>query len=151
MSSGKYMRLQCLALGIMLSLSTVIQADATLKESSSDLISILQQSKSWELIYPNNLCVEKYQFLSSGKVIIDSDQEHVTGRYQYSNIHQSTTLPALVVSFETDNLGTDCLGNTVDQAGTSTIFFLKKEADQKFYFCNDDLGKNCPVYLRPQL
>ena len=144
------MRLGWLALGLMFGLNTTTQAEIALNESSEQLLSVLQQSKSWGLIQVGNACIENYQFLPSGDVIIDSNKEHVTGRYQYVATQQGFTLPALVISFETDNLGADCAGNIVNQAGTSTTNFVKKESNQKIFFCNDNLGKDCPVYLRPQ-
>lgn len=144
------MRTGWLALAVILGLSSVAQAEVKHNESSESLVSILQQSKNWGLIQVGNACIENYQFLPSGEVIVDSNKEHVTGRYQYIETSQGFTLPALVISFETDNLGADCAGNAVNQAGTSTTNFIKKESNQKIYFCNDNLGKDCPVYLRPQ-
>lgn len=144
------MRAGWLALGLMFGLSSVAQAEVKLNESTESLVSVLQQSKSWGLVQAGYACIENYQFLPSGDVIIDSNQEHVTGRYQYVETQQGFTLPALVLSFETDNLGADCAGNAVNQAGTSSTSFIKKESNQKIYFCNDNLGKDCPVYLRPQ-
>ena len=145
-----YMHTKWLALGLIFGLNTATQAEIALNESADSVVSVLQQSKYWGLIQPGTACVEQYQFLPSGDVIIDSNKEHVTGRYQYIESTQGFNLPALVISFETDNLGVDCGGNAVNQTGTSSTSFIKKESNQKIYFCNDNLGKNCPVYLRPE-
>lgn len=144
------MRLGWLALGLMVGLNSTVQAEITSNDASQNIVNVLQQSKNWGLIQVGNACIENYQFLPSGEVIVDSNKEHVTGRYQYIETSQGFMLPALVISFETDNLGADCAGNAINQAGTSTTNFIKKESNQKIFFCNDNLGKDCPVYLRPQ-
>lgn len=129
----------------------VLQAQAQVAQTNrDDLISILQKTQNWGLIRAGSSCVEQYQFLASGEVHIQSNKERISGHYQYLVTDQGFSLPALVISFAQDNRQVDCGGSSVDQTGTSTTNFLKKVSDQQIFFCNDALGKDCPVYLRPE-
>jgi hypothetical protein len=92
------MHTKWLALGLIFGLNTATQAEIALNESADSVVSVLQQSKYWGLIQPGTACVEQYQFLPSGDVIIDSNKEHVTGRYQYIESAQGFNLPALVLT-----------------------------------------------------
>ncbi|OTG95790.1 hypothetical protein [Acinetobacter sp. ANC 3832] len=143
------MRLGWLSLSLMLSITTHAVADSKSTSASSPLQTLLQ-TKNWGLVQPGTMCIEQYQFLPSGEVLIQSNKERVSGTYSYLEKQQGFELPAVVINFKTDNQQPDCAGNSENQAGTSTTNFIKKESDQKVYFCLDSLGKSCPVYLRPE-
>ena len=136
-----------LALSTLLSISTLSVAAETSQKSA---IEVLSSIPKWGLIQPGTSCIEHYQFLAAKEVKISSNQERVTGTYEYTQGASNFELPAMVIHFATDNLRPDCAGNSDNQAGTSTTNFLKIESDQKIYFCTDAVGKNCPVYLRPE-
>ena len=140
--------------GIMKKRLMVLSALATFSmfthAESSLAVTALQKHVQWGLVQPGTMCVESYQFLPNGEVKVESNQERVTGKYSFISKENSFELPAVVIAFETDNQKADCGGSTANQAGTSTTNFLKRESDQKIYFCLDSLGKNCPVYLRPE-
>lgn len=132
----------------VIGLCLAMQAHA--QTGSLNAIDTLKTNPNWQLIQPGTSCIEQYQFKPNGEVSIQSLQERVTGTYQYIISPNNFQLPAMVIHFETDNQKPDCTGSSVNQAGTSTTNFLKKGADQKIYFCDDALGKNCSVYLRPE-
>lgn len=114
------------------------------------LIQQLQKQKNWGLVQPGLICVEKYQFLPTGEVLIESNQQRVSGNYQYMETGNKFDLPAIVINFTTDNRKADCAGSVANMAGVISTNFVKKISDQQIYFCLDALGKNCPVYLRPE-
>lgn len=136
----------------LLGLVGVLSGLLVMSSASADLTLVqkLQSEKSWGLIQPGTSCIEKYQFLSNGEVLVESNRERVTGVYHYLEATSIAELPAVMISFKTDNRQPDCAGSTIDQAGTSTTNFIKKVSDQQIYFCNDALGQSCPVYLRPE-
>ena len=135
----------------ILSLVGVLSGLLTMSSASADLTLVqkLQSEKIWGLVQPGTSCIEKYQFLPSGEVLVESNRERVTGAYHYIQAASNFELPAVMISFKTDNRQADCTGSTSDQTGTSTTNFIKKVSDQQIYFCNDALGQSCPVYLRP--
>lgn len=116
----------------------------------SDVFNTLKTQQYWGLVQPGISCVEQYTFKANGEVDIKSHLERITGNYTQLVPTQNIELSAVVIRFETDNQQPDCMGNSTNQAGTSTTNFLKKDSDQKIYFCLDAFGKNCPVYLRPE-
>lgn len=130
-------------LGLML-ISSVSFAE--LRQSPS--LSTLLASHTWGLIQPGVSCIENYQFFPDGTLEIKGNQEVITGRYRVMTSEKAFELPAVAIQFDTDNQKPDCAGSTQNQAGMSTVHFLKKQSDEKIYFCLDALGKNCPVYLR---
>lgn len=138
------MKVRLAVLSFLISLSGLATAE------TPSIVQTLQKQPQWGLVQPGISCIEKYQFLPSGDVLIKSDQQRVSGRYNFIPSQNTFDLPAVMISFETDNHKPDCAGNSQNQAGTSTTNFIKKESNQKIYFCLDALGKNCPVYLRPE-
>ncbi len=104
----------------------------------------------WGLVQSGTTCIEKYQFLDSGVVLIESQQQQLRGDYYFIPSLAESFLPAILINFTQDNQQPDCMGTIQNQVGTSTLNFLKKESDQVIYFCEDKLGKNCSVYLRPE-
>lgn len=138
------MKKRSILLSLLMGMSVSVFADAT------TAIDALKQKQQWGLVQPGTMCVEHYRFLPSGEVFIESNKERVTGTYRFISKENGFELPAVMISFMTDNQQPDCAGSTDNQSGTSTINFLKKESDQKIYFCLDASGKNCPVYLRPE-
>lgn len=137
------MKKRFIPLGLLITISMSAWADRT------TVIDLLKQTSNWGLVQPGTMCVEHYHFMPSGEVFIESNQERVTGTYSFLSKDNGFELPAVVISLVTDNQQPDCVGSRVNQSGTSTTNFLKKESDKKIYFCLDALGKNCPVYLRP--
>ncbi|QOW44450.1 MULTISPECIES: hypothetical protein [Acinetobacter] len=144
------MRVKLLALSLILLFSSAIQAEEKIVEPQQ-IVDILQQVQNWELIQPNTACKESYQFLPKGDITIQSNKEKVTGFYQYILPQDENNLPALGITFETDNLKEDCNGNSNNDVNISNVNFLKKASKDKIYLCTDYTGKNCPVYLRPKL
>lgn len=118
--------------------------------TESKPLSSLLTEKNWGLIRPDTACIEHYKFSPSGTVEIIGGQEIVTGHYSILSSDKGFELPAVIITFETDNQKADCTGSTENQIGIKTINFIKKESDQKIFFCDDSLGKKCPVYLRPE-
>ncbi|AWL27577.1 hypothetical protein DJ533_02670 [Acinetobacter defluvii] len=132
-------------LGLMF-MSSVSFAELIESPSLSSLLS----SNHWGLIRSDTTCIEHYKFSDDGAVEIKGNQEVITGRYSVLTSEKSFELPAVAIQFETDNQKADCTGSAQNQAGMSTVNFLKKQSNEKIYFCVDSLGKNCPVYIRPE-
>ncbi|MFW1859401.1 hypothetical protein [Acinetobacter defluvii] len=132
-------------LGLMF-MSSVSFAELIESPSLSSLLS----SNHWGLIRSDTTCIEHYKFSDDGAVEIKGNQEVITGRYSVLTSEKTFELPAVVIQFETDNQKADCTGSAQNQAGMSTVNFLKKQSNEKIYFCVDSLGKNCPVYIRPE-
>ena len=122
---------------------------AELIESPS--LSSLLSSNHWGLVRPDTACIEYYKFSPDGKVDIKSNQEEVSGRYSFMTSDKPFELPAVAIQFETDNQKADCVGNAQNLVGQTSSNYIKKESNQKILFCLDEFGKNCPVYLRPEL
>ncbi|NHB59543.1 hypothetical protein G9F32_16225 [Acinetobacter sp. 194] len=111
----------------------------------------LSSTQKWGLVQSGTACIEHYRFKpTTNEVFISSNQEIVTGTYHFIEAGNHFELPAIVISFETDNQKADCANNATNQAGTSTTNFLKRVSDKKIFFCNDSLGKQCSVYLVPE-
>ncbi|MEG0488510.1 MAG: hypothetical protein RR575_11320 [Acinetobacter sp.] len=138
------MKKKLIALSLLMSIVGVSKAE------TASVMQVLQKTPQWGLVQTGTACIENYRFLPSGEVLISSNQERVSGTYSFISKENSFELPAVVIGFQTDNQQPDCTGSRENQAGSSTTNFLKKESDQKIYFCIDSLGKNCPVYLRPE-
>lgn len=136
--------------GCVLLLGLFATLSAHSQEQKSDVFNVLKSTQFWGLVQSDNTCIEKYNFLPSGEILVSSHLERITGQYSFLENTQSFGLPAVVINFKTDNKQPDCAGNSSNQAGTSTTNFLKKVSDKEIYFCNDALGKDCPVYLRPE-
>ncbi|AMW77478.1 hypothetical protein AMD27_00180 [Acinetobacter sp. TGL-Y2] len=136
--------------GCVLLLGLFATLSAHSQEQKSDVFNVLKGTQFWGLVQSDNTCIEKYNFLPSGEILVSSHLERITGQYSFLENTQSFELPAVVINFKTDNRQPDCAGNSINQAGTSTTNFLKKVSDKEIYFCNDALGKDCPVYLRPE-
>ena len=134
----------------LVALSFLMSIVGVAKAETPSVMQILQKTPQWGLVQTGTSCIETYRFLPSGEVLINSNQERVSGTYSFISKENSFELPAVVIGFQTDNQQPDCMGSRENQAGVSTTNFLKKESDQKIYFCIDSLGKNCPVYLRPE-
>lgn len=137
-----------LAIGLMMSFSCIADSVIPQKSSVADL-AVLKTVQSWGLVQPGTSCIEHYQFSGDGTLHIQSDQQRVAGTYALYISQRMFELPAMMMHYTTDNLKPDCAGNTQNQVGSSTTIFIKKESDQKLYLCEDNLGKNCPVYLKP--
>lgn len=138
------MKKRLVVLSLLMSLAGVSKAE------TPSVIQVLQKTPQWGLVQAGIACIEKYRFLPSGEVLIESNQERVSGSYSFITKENSFELPAVVIGFQTDNQQPDCTGSRENQVGVSTTNFLKQESDQKIYFCIDSFGKNCPVYLRPE-
>lgn len=125
------MRLGWLSLSLML-VSQHMQLLIKMTSKIRDPLQTLLQTKNWGLVQPGTMCIEQYQFLPSGEVLIQNNKERVSGTYSYLEKQQGFELPAVVINFKTDNQQPDCAGNSENQAGTSTTNFIKKESDQSF-------------------
>ena len=119
------------------------------QDQQQNLFEILKKTQHWGLVRADTACIEQYNFKPLGEVAISSQKERVTGNYSFLENTQKFELPAVTIHFTTDNKQPDCAGDSTDQTGTTTTNFLKKYSDKKIYFCNDSLGKDCPVYLKP--
>ena len=138
------MKNRVLGLSLLMAMSVPSFAENT------SVIEALKSKPNWGLIQPGTMCIEHYRFLSNREILIQSNQQRVTGTYSFISNENAFELPAIVIHFETDNRKSDCSGIQADQSGTSTTNYLKRESNQKIFFCLDALGKNCPVYLRPE-
>ena len=133
----------------LLTLSLLMTTSLSAFADNLSAIDVLKKNANWDLVQPGTMCVEEYRFLPEGRVSIASNQERVTGSYSFITGTDTFGLPAVMISFETDNQQPDCMGNNANQAGTASTNFLKIESAQKIYFCLDAMGKSCPVYLKP--
>lgn len=139
--------LTAMLLTIGLSSSWLSHAEVTEQQQIFDT---LKKTQHWGLVRSGTTCIEKYNFMPSGEISIASNKERITGRYSFLENTERFGLPAVVIYFNTDNKQPDCSGDSTNQAGLNTTNFLKKVSDQEIYFCNDALGKDCPVYIKPQ-
>lgn len=137
-------------IGLLLTfgLSSTLMTHADVNKQN--VFDTLKNTQYWGLVRPGQICIEKYNFMPSGEVAISSHNERVTGTYSFLENTAVVGLPAVIINFKTDNKQPDCSGDSTNQAGTSTTNFLKKVSDKEIYFCNDPLGKDCPVYIKPK-
>ena len=104
----------------------------------------------WGMEIPNNKkCVEYYNFRGMNEVVIKSNQEWSYGLYDYqpSEDHKER-LPALVLQIKYDNNQMDCSGQTLDQTGEVSQYFVKWENDHTINFCANEKGEKCFATLR---
>lgn len=140
------------ALGALFCVATFSNAatQVTTSATAKSAIELLTQTPKWKLTLPESSCVEHYQFLNGQELAISSASQRLTANYQFIASETNDQLPALAIHFTSDNQKADCSGNSQSQTGITTVNFLKKQSDQKIYFCLDALGKDCPVYLNPE-
>ena len=142
-----------LILGItMMSLASAqaLQTNADTKHTGLISPEILTQYPQWGLVRTGQACIEYYQFRNDGEVMIRSNQERILGRFIFLNNSSIFELAAVKIEFLNDNGKPDCTGDSTNQTNQSTINYLKRKSDREIYFCDDSLGKSCPVYLRAE-
>ena len=104
----------------------------------------------WGMEIPNNKkCTEYYSFRGANEVVVNSAKEWSTGLYDYqpSEDHKER-LPALVLQIKYDNNQMDCSGQTLDQTGEVSQYFVKWENDHTINFCANEKGEKCFATLR---
>ena len=104
----------------------------------------------WGMEIANNKkCVEYYNFRGMSEVVIKSNQEWSYGLYGYlpSEDHKEH-LPVLALQIKYDNNQMDCSGQTVDQTGEVSQYFVKWENDHTINFCANEKGDKCFATLR---
>lgn len=119
--------------------------------ADNSAIELMKKSAKWGLVLPNSSCVEQYQFLNAQELTITSASQKVKANYEFIPSDDSEKLPMVVFRFTADNQKADCVGNAQNLVGQTSSNYIKKESNQKILFCLDEFGKNCPVYLRPEL
>lgn len=122
-------------------------------QSNIEIVNHPEIMGQWGMEIPNNKqCVEYYNFRGNNEVIIKSDKEWSTGRYQYQLPNDRTEfLPALAMHIEYDNNQQDCSGDQVDQTGEVQQFFVKWINPQKIEFCGTEKGEQCFAVLNKTL
>ena len=104
----------------------------------------------WGMEITNNKkCVEYYNFRGMSDVVIKSGQEWSYGLYDYQpSEDHNERLPALILQIKYDNNQMDCSGQTLDQTGEVSQYFVKWENDHTINFCANEKGEKCFATLR---
>ena len=105
----------------------------------------------WGMDIPQNKkCVEYYNFRNGNEVVVNSAQEWSIGQFDYqpSPDNTLTKLPTLMIQVNYENNATDCSGNTVDQAGELSQYFVKWNSPTQINFCATEQGKDCFATLK---
>jgi len=99
----------------------------------------------WGMEIPNNRkCIEYYNFKSSNDVVIKSGEEWSSGIYDYQPSAQpEEQIPALILQVKYDNNQKDCSGNTIDQTGEISQYFVKWKSPSTINFCSNEKAEQC--------
>ena len=85
--------------GCVVLLSLLMSISAHSQEQKKDVLNLLKDTQFWGLIQSGNTCIEKYNFLPSGEVLISSHLERITGHYSLLENSEAFALPAVVINF----------------------------------------------------
>ena len=98
----------------------------------------------------NKQCTEYYNFRGSNEVVVNSAKEWSVGLFEYQPSPDNTkeVLPTLVMQIRYENNEKDCSGNTVDQAGELSQYFVKWKNPNLINFCATEKGDQCFATLR---
>ena len=120
-----------------------------LPENKIVIVSRPQVSGLWAMTIPGAKCLEYYNFMENGDVVIKSDKEWTYGKYIYQVPTQPEPgLPVLVMQIKYDNLEADCSGNAVDQRGEQQQQYVKWTGASTMEFCGTQEGTQCFAGLR---
>ena len=118
-------------------------------ENKIVIVSRPQVSGLWGMTIPGAKCLEYYNFMENGDVVIKSDKEWTYGKYIYQVPTQPEPgLPVLVMQIKYDNLEADCSGNAVDQRGEQQQQYVKWTGTSSMEFCGTQEGTQCFASLR---
>lgn len=99
---------------------------------------------SWSYTYPDNGCIETYQFLSDGIRLSKSNLERVKAKYDLQSLSKEKNLYLLTDTVLEDNAEQDCAGSTSDMTNDKVELYLTiKENPKSFTFCIDKDSKTC--------
>ncbi|XID75970.1 hypothetical protein ACF3NA_05460 [Alkanindiges sp. WGS2144] len=103
----------------------------------------------WGMTIPGARCIEYYNFMENGEVVVKSGEEWSYGNYLYQvpALAESGS-PVLAIQIKYDNLETDCSGNAVDQRGEQQQQYVKWTSASSMEFCGTKEGTQCFASLR---
>lgn len=103
----------------------------------------------WGMTIPNAHCIEYYNFMENGDVVVKSGKEWTYGKYLYQVPAQSEPgSPVLVMQIKYDNLEADCSGNAIDQRGEQQQQYVKWTGSSSMEFCGAQDDKQCFASLK---
>ncbi len=120
-----------------------------LPENKIVIVGRPQVSGLWGMTIPKAHCIEYYNFMENGDVVIKSDKEWTYGKYIYQVPALSEPgSPVLVMQIKYDNLQTDCSGNAIDQRGEQQQQYVKWTGASSMEFCAAQDGTQCFASLQ---
>lgn len=103
----------------------------------------------WAMTIPGAQCIEYYNFMEKGDVVIKSGAEWTYGKYVYQvPAVAEPGSPVLAMRIQYDNLQTDCSGNAIDQRGEDQQQYVKWTGSSSMDFCTTADGSQCFASLR---
>ncbi|WP_083698368.1 hypothetical protein [Alkanindiges hydrocarboniclasticus] len=113
------------------------------------IVSRPQVTGLWAMTIPGAQCIEYYNFMEKGDVVIKSGAEWTYGNYVYQvpAVAEPGT-PVLAMRIQYDNLKTDCSGNAIDQRGEDQQQYVKWTGPASMEFCTTQDGSQCFASLR---
>ncbi|TCM64478.1 hypothetical protein EC844_11737 [Acinetobacter calcoaceticus] len=104
----------------------------------------------WGMKIPDNKkCTEYYNFRGGNELVVNSAKEWSTGLYDYQPApdNTQTKLPALIIQIKFDNNQADCSGQTEDQAGEMSQYYVRWLNANTINFCMTETGDKCVATL----
>lgn len=113
------------------------------------IVSRPQVTGLWAMTIPGAQCIEYYNFMEKGDVVIKSGAEWTYGKYVYQvpDVAEPGS-PVLAMRIQYDNLKTDCSGNAIDQRGEDQQQYVKWTGASSMEFCTTQDGAQCFASLR---
>jgi hypothetical protein len=106
------------------------------EENKIVIVNRPQVSGLWAMTIPGARCVEYYNFMENGEVVVQSGAEWTYGTYVYQvPAVAEPGLPVLAMRIQYDNLQTDCSGNAIDQRGEEQQQYVKWTGPSSMQFC----------------
>ncbi|MFB2539110.1 hypothetical protein [Acinetobacter sp. c3-l95] len=127
-------------------------SDADIKQSNAQMTAQVRPNIvglwAMPIIAPETgkQCVEYYNFLSDGQLLVKSADEWSIGRYaiELPSLDSEAKLANMVLEVRYDNNEADCSGKREDQTGERQMFFAKLDVEKNHLdFCADDMGQEC--------
>ncbi|RYY79570.1 MAG: hypothetical protein EOO69_06060 [Moraxellaceae bacterium] len=113
------------------------------------IVSRPQVTGLWAMTIPGAQCIEYYNFMEKGDVVIKSGAEWTYGKYVYQvPAVAEPGSPVLAMRIQYDNLQTDCSGNAIDQRGEDQQQYVKWTGSSSMDFCTTPDGSQCFASLR---
>ncbi|WP_051526536.1 hypothetical protein [Alkanindiges illinoisensis] len=113
------------------------------------IVSRPQVTGLWAMTIPGAQCIEYYNFMEKGDVVIKSGAEWTYGKYVYQvPAVAEPGSPVLALRIQYDNLQTDCSGNAIDQRGEDQQQYVKWTGPSSMDFCTTQDGAQCFASLR---